>query len=177
MATATQRHFVPLKTYLAATYEPDMNLLTASLRSVMRASTSTSGAAAVLFWFYQHEKEWNIRAIQEQRTRLTPTRYRIPDVCVFRRDLPREQIFTHPQLVAIEVLSPEDRQTRLQERIDDFINSECRISGRLILPGESDGTARTGTGLIKSGLRSPALLFIYRSMSCFRRSTKTKKTD
>jgi Uma2 family endonuclease len=96
-----------------------------------------------LFWFYQHEKEWNIRAIQEQRTRLTPTRYRIPDVCVFRRDLPREQIFIHRQLVAIEVLSPEDRQTRLQERIDDFINSECRISGRLILPGESDGTART----------------------------------
>jgi Uma2 family endonuclease len=81
---------------------------------------------AVLFWFYQHEKEWNIRAIQEQRTRLTPTRYRIPDVCVFRRDLPREQIFIHRQLVAIEVLSPEDRQTRLQERIDDFIKFGVR---------------------------------------------------
>jgi len=76
---------------------------------------------AILLWFARHEKEWRIRSIQEQRTRLSPSRIRIPDVSVFPRDLPIEQVFTRPQLIAIEVLSPEDRLVRTQEKIDDYI--------------------------------------------------------
>jgi len=48
------------------------------------------------------------------------TRVRIPDVSVFSRDIPIEQVFTRPQLIAIEVLSPEDRHTRVDLRLSNF---------------------------------------------------------
>jgi Uma2 family endonuclease len=41
---------------------------------------------------------------------------------MFSKDLPIEQVYTHPQLIAIEELSPEDRQSKVQEKIDDYID-------------------------------------------------------
>lgn len=75
---------------------------------------------AILIWFYLHEKEWQIRSIQEQRTRVSATRIRLPDVSVFQRSVPVEQVFTRPQLIAIEVLSPEDRRSKVDEKIADY---------------------------------------------------------
>jgi Uma2 family endonuclease len=39
---------------------------------------------------------------------------------VCSRDLPIEQVFTRPQLIAIEVLSPEDRHSRIEARMSSF---------------------------------------------------------
>jgi hypothetical protein len=33
--------------------------------------------------------------------------------------VPPEPVFTAPQLIAVEILSPEDRQSKMQERIED----------------------------------------------------------
>jgi Uma2 family endonuclease len=38
-----------------------------------------------------------------------------------RADAPREQIITRPPLIVIEILSPEDRLSRFQDRIDDYL--------------------------------------------------------
>jgi len=38
-----------------------------------------------------------------------------------RADAPKEQIIAHPPLIAIEILSPEDRLSRFQDRIDDYL--------------------------------------------------------
>ena len=118
MATTT---FVPVETYLTTVYEPDVDYLDGELeeRNVGEYEHNLV-QKELLFWFDKHSKEWSIRSIQEQRTRLTPTRYRIPDVGVFRRGQLRESIFTVPYLIAIEVLSPDDRHSRIQARIDDF---------------------------------------------------------
>lgn len=120
MATATH---IPLEQYLSTNYEPDAEYVDGQIeeRNVGEYEHNLVQLALVN-WFNEHGREWKIRSIQEQRTRLTPTRYRIPDVCVFRRELPRESIFTQPQLIAIEVLSPEDKHGKIQERIEDFIN-------------------------------------------------------
>ncbi len=45
----------------------------------------------------------------------------LPDVCVVPSDRPREQILRTPPLVCIEILSPEDRWTRMWERISDYL--------------------------------------------------------
>lgn len=124
MATTTH---ISLEEYLKTDFEPDAEYVDGEIeeRNVGEYEHNLV-QLAIVNWFNQHGREWKIRAIQEQRTRLTPTRYRIPDVCVFRRDQPREQIFTHPQLIAIEVLSPEDRHSKMQERIEDFIKFGVR---------------------------------------------------
>jgi Uma2 family endonuclease len=62
----------------------------------------------------------NARTIQEQRTRLHTGNVRIPDVSVWARQVPVEPVFSQPQWIAVEVLSPEDRQAKMQERIEDF---------------------------------------------------------
>jgi len=37
------------------------------------------------------------------------------------RGWPKEPVFTTPPFICIEILSPEDRWVRMQERIDDFL--------------------------------------------------------
>ena len=39
---------------------------------------------------------------------------------VWDRSVPVEPVFTHPQLIAIEVLSPEDRHSKVQRKIEDY---------------------------------------------------------
>jgi len=119
MTTATH---VPLEEYLTTIYEPDVEYIDGELeeRNVGEYDHNLL-QKAILFWFTRREKEWQIRSIQEQRTRLTATKYRLPDVSVFRRQTPVEQVFTHPQLIAVEVLSPEDRHGKMQKKIKDYI--------------------------------------------------------
>ena len=120
MATSTQ---ISLEEYLLTSYEPDAEYVDGAIeeRSVGEWDHNTV-QGFVWLWFIENNKKWGTRSAMEQRTLLSPRRVRIPDVSVFRRDLPLEQVFTYPQLIAIEVLSPEDRQSRLQQRIQDFID-------------------------------------------------------
>jgi Uma2 family endonuclease len=48
--------------------------------------------------------------------------FRVPDISVLRADAPKKRIITHPPLIAIQILSPEDRLSRFQDRIDDYLN-------------------------------------------------------
>lgn len=73
-----------------------------------------TGLAAFL---RNRQHDWNIRVIVEQRIRVSPRRYRIPDVCVLDRDQPIEPVFTYPPLVCIEILSKD-----MQERVTDYLN-------------------------------------------------------
>jgi Uma2 family endonuclease len=119
MAIATH---ITLEEYLKTTYEPDAEYIDGEIeeRNVGEHDHNTV-QMALLLWFHRNSKEWKIRVVPEQRTRMSSTRVRIPDVSVFSRDLPIEQVFTRPQLIAVEVLSPEDRHSKMQEKIDDYI--------------------------------------------------------
>ena len=75
---------------------------------------------ALQLWFTQNKSEWNIRVRPELRVRVSPTRYRVPDVTVFNRDRPIEQILTHPPVAVFEVLSPEDRIHRMLRKLADY---------------------------------------------------------
>ncbi len=75
---------------------------------------------AITRWFLRFEVEWNIRVRLELRVQVSPTRYRIPDVVVFDRSRPVEQTLTHPPIAVFEVLSPEDRISRLLVKFADY---------------------------------------------------------
>ena len=118
---------VSIEEYLSTAYEPDMDYVDGELeeRNVGEYEHNVV-QKRILFWFDRRAKEWRIRAIQEQRTRLGASRVRIPDVSVFSRDLPIEQVFTRPQLIAIEVLSPEDRHSRMDKKIRNYLDFGVR---------------------------------------------------
>jgi hypothetical protein len=48
-------------------------------------------AAALAVLFRSRQREWNIRAVVEQRVEVSPTRFRVPDVTVLHRSRPIEQ--------------------------------------------------------------------------------------
>ncbi|MDE3197597.1 MAG: Uma2 family endonuclease [Acidobacteriota bacterium] len=45
----------------------------------------------------------------EQRVRVSPSRFRIPDICILRAGAPYEKAAETPPELCIEILSPEDR--------------------------------------------------------------------
>src|SRR5579859_4496090 len=63
-----------------------------------------------------------IRVATEIRIRISPTRYRVADVAVWRDDNIGKRIPTVPPFLAIEILSPEDRVTRIQPKIAEYLS-------------------------------------------------------
>ena len=72
-----------------------------------------------LLWPFR--RRFGIRILPEIRTRISPTRYRIPDLAVYRNDNIGDRIPTVPPFLAIEILSPEDRMARIRRVVDDYI--------------------------------------------------------
>ncbi len=107
--------------YVHSSYSPDCDYVDGELQERNLGEFDHAAVqTALAVWFARHAKEWNIRAVTELRIRVAPTRFRIADVCVMSRDEPIEQVPTRAPLAIIEVLSPEDRVSRYQQRLDDY---------------------------------------------------------
>jgi Uma2 family endonuclease len=52
---------------------------------------------------------------------VAPTRFRIPGLCVVEGEEPDEQVFTSPPLICVGILSAEDRLSRMQDRVNDYL--------------------------------------------------------
>jgi Uma2 family endonuclease len=63
-----------------------------------------------------------IRVAPVIRIRITPTRYRVADLAVWRDDNIGKRIPIVPPFLAIEILSPEDRITRMQPKIAEYLS-------------------------------------------------------
>jgi Uma2 family endonuclease len=111
----------PLEVYLHTTYRPDCDYVDGEIleRNVGEGEHSfVQGFLVALFW--QHQREWNVVVYPEQRIQVSPTRYRIPDLCVVSDQAPFESVVTRPPLLCIEILSSEDRWPRITERLEDY---------------------------------------------------------
>jgi Uma2 family endonuclease len=120
MATTT-RLAVPVSEYLHSSYRPDCDYVDGELQERNLGELDHAEVqGALVQWFRNHGKEWNIRTIPEIRIQISPTRFRIADVCLISRSEPADQVLQRPPIAVIEVLSPEDRITRYQERFSDY---------------------------------------------------------
>jgi Uma2 family endonuclease len=119
MSTAA---LVPVSEYLSTSYRPDCELVDGHLveRNVGEYDHSNL-QGALISWLRSRQHEWNIRVLPEQRLRVSPNRFRIPDVCVLSREQPIEPVFTRPPMICIEVLSKDDTLRGMQERVDDYL--------------------------------------------------------
>ncbi|HEX3472063.1 MAG TPA: Uma2 family endonuclease [Silvibacterium sp.] len=120
MATSPQT-VSQLEVYLHTAYRPDCDYVDGEIqeRNVGEGEHSFVQAFLVaLIW--QHRREWKVVVYPEQRLQVSPTRYRIPDLCVVPESAPFESILTHPPLLCVEILSSEDRWSRMTERLADY---------------------------------------------------------
>jgi Uma2 family endonuclease len=118
MATTTH---VPVEVYLRSSYEPDAEYVDGEIEERPAGLFDhASWQGAILHWFSQNEKEWNVQPLPSLRIKVAAARYRVPDVTVLDRRQPSEQIITHPPLAVFEVLSPEDTVQRLMRKLEDY---------------------------------------------------------
>jgi Uma2 family endonuclease len=108
--------------YLSTSYSPDCDYVDGVVVERNVGERDHSCVQGLLVgYLVNRRKEWKIHVFPEQRVQVKPTRFRVPDVCVVAGAQPVEQIFTSPPLVCIEILSQDDRWSRVQERIDDYL--------------------------------------------------------
>jgi Uma2 family endonuclease len=96
--------------YLATSYEPDCEydegvLLERNLGEQPHSFLETAFGS----FFFERRKRFRIRTLTEQRIRIAPRKYRIPDICVYLQPVPEDPVLSTPPFIAIEILSPEDR--------------------------------------------------------------------
>ena len=112
---------IAIEQYLRTSYRPELDYVDGELldrNGGLYDHSRTLGA----FLFYLHEllNPRGAWALPTLRIRVSATRVRVPDVCVFLAD-PEEQVPTKPPFLCIEVLSREDRMSRIQEKVEDYL--------------------------------------------------------
>jgi Uma2 family endonuclease len=112
---------VSIREYLSTSYRPDCDYVDGVV--VERNLGEYDHArlqGAILVYFETRRKQLGLRAVVEQRVQVSPTRFRIPDICVVKGE-PTEQIFRTPPFICIEVLSPQDRLSEMHQRVQDYL--------------------------------------------------------
>ena len=112
MATKT---LVTVEEYLTTVYRPDCDYVDGEVLERNFGEREHSYIQAALgSYFFARRKDWSIEVYPEQRVQARPNRFRIPDLCVVLGGT-KEKILTTPPFLCVEILSPEDRMSRVQD--------------------------------------------------------------
>ncbi len=112
---------VSLDEYLRTDYEPDCDYVDGELEERNLGEQEHSLTQAFFIkWLAKHEDDWKLEACPEIRMRVSRGRVRVADIAVLPLNLSFEAVLTTPPVAIIEVLSPEDRVSRYQQRLDDY---------------------------------------------------------
>jgi Uma2 family endonuclease len=113
---------VSVREYLSTSYRPDCDYVDGMIQERNMGERDHSALQMALSaYLHNRRREWHIRVFPEQRVQVTPTRFRIPDICVVAGPEPDEQILTRPPFICIEILSRDDRLSEMQERVQDYL--------------------------------------------------------
>jgi Uma2 family endonuclease len=117
------RALITVEEYLSTSYRPDCDYVDGEVveRNVGQTDHSWTQGFLIAYLFALRAAR-GITVLPEQRVRVSKTRFRIPDICVVLGGKPVEQVLTVPPFLCIEILSPEDRMSRVEERIDDYLS-------------------------------------------------------
>ena len=113
---------IPVREYLSTTYRPDCDFLEGELKERNVGEQPHAHVQGILARIFgQNRAAWQTRCLPEQRVQVRMDRYRVPDICVLRRDHPKDPIITLAPLLLIEILSRDDSLREMQERVNDYI--------------------------------------------------------
>jgi Uma2 family endonuclease len=118
MATGT---IVSLDEYLSTVYDPDREYVDGELiERNMGESDHSAIQMTILALLYNQRAEAGIHVFPELRVQVAAERFRIPDITVTTGKV-RGRILREPPFLCIEILSPEDRTSRMESKIDDYL--------------------------------------------------------
>jgi Uma2 family endonuclease len=119
MVSSTQ---ISVEEYLRTSYDPDREYVDGEVldRNLGEQSHSKVQKRLMLV-FAQLEAKLGIFVLQEWRMRTGERRYRIPDFLVVAGPEPDEVVLSSPPFICVEILSPEDRMSRMQKKVAEYL--------------------------------------------------------
>jgi Uma2 family endonuclease len=119
---ASTQALVSVEEYLKTSYSPDCDFVDGVVEERNLGERDHSWIQMKLIGFFMANfSQTGVAPMPEWRVQTTATRFRVPDVVVVRGK-PDEQILTKPPLLCIEILSPEDRMSRVNARIKEYLD-------------------------------------------------------
>src|SRR5581483_8848549 len=107
--------------YLNSSYDPDREYVEGELLERNMGEPDHAGLQGLLiFWLSLHYKPLGMHIFPELRVQVAPGHYRVPDIAVTTHRV-RGRILREPPFLCIEILSPDDRASRIEEKIDEYL--------------------------------------------------------
>jgi Uma2 family endonuclease len=112
---------VSLDEYLSTVYDPDCEYVDGELIERNMGEFDNSALQGIIFAIlYGQGMESGIYAYLELRVQVAAARYLVPDITVTTKK-GKGKILREPPFLCIEILSPEDRVSRMEAKIDDYL--------------------------------------------------------
>ena len=112
---------ISVEEYLRTSYDgPDREYLDGEI--VERGMPNLRHSKAqkrLMMWFIGMEEKLSLHCFAELRLRIRERRYRVVDLAVFQGE-PAEDVPSPPPLVAIEILSPDDRFAEVLSKLEEY---------------------------------------------------------
>jgi Uma2 family endonuclease len=116
---------ITVEEYLNTAYDPDVEYVDGELVERNAGDLDHSHVVGNIV-FALRLKYPRVKVYPELRSRVTPTRYRLPDICVTLQKPESRKALLEAAFLAIEVLSEDDRMTRVIERLQEFAANGTR---------------------------------------------------
>jgi Uma2 family endonuclease len=137
--------------YLSTVYDSDCEYLDGELIERNWGESDHSAVQGfITALLYNQRREHGIQVFPELNVQIAPARYRIPDITV-TTGKNSGRILREPPFLCIEVLSPEDRASRIEAKIDDYLNFGVKHVWII------DPRLKKGWSCIREGNREPVL--------------------
>ena len=113
---------VSVEEYFGTSYRPDREYIDGNvLERNLGERDHSSVQMAISMELYARRRTLGLHVFPGLRVQVSLTRFRVPDICVVTGPKPQEEIFTTPPFLCIEILSKDDRQSGLRDRIRDYL--------------------------------------------------------
>jgi Uma2 family endonuclease len=113
---------ISLQEYLETSYRPDREYVDGEVRERNVGKWEHARLQLLLSgWVADHESTWRVMSSTALRTQVAASRVRVPDLVIVRAGRQPDVIDTPPVLI-VEILSPDDTYSDLEERVTDYHN-------------------------------------------------------
>ncbi len=145
---------ISVEEYLTTSYRPDCDYIDGHIEERNLGEKDHSNLQMIVSaYLFTRRKQWGITVLPGQRVQVKPNHFRVPDLCVIAGETD-EQIITRPPFLCVEIVSPQDRMIRIQQRVHDYL--EMGVQYVWVLDPQSktayEATAAEGLREIKSGI-------------------------
>jgi len=110
---------ITVEEYLPTPYHPDVNYNDGQIEERNVGEKEHGKLQERIFILLKRMRK--LVPFLETRLRVSPTRYRVPDICAYHQE-PAESVFTQPPALCIEILSTEDRLSRTVQLVEVYLS-------------------------------------------------------